>query len=84
MKTSCPMSGQCPGGHAMICMGKHWRAPKRNNIKAWKMLANGHKLWDDKSVQRKAIKQAAWLRRSEQLHKLRMRKRLTKEVDPTG
>lgn len=67
-------AGQCPGRHAMICMGKHWRAPKKNNKSAWKKLANGIRLWDDKAVQRKAVKQAQHWAHSRQLHKLRKRR----------
>lgn len=71
-------SGQCPGGHASMYMGTRWRAPKKNNIKAWKKLANGQPLWDDKSVQRKLVRQAMHHARSQQLQKLRRRKRLTR------
>jgi hypothetical protein len=35
-------------------MGKHWRAPKKNNKKAWQRVASGDILWDDRAKQRSA------------------------------
>jgi hypothetical protein len=48
----------CPRGHEMMWMGRFWRAPKKNNIKAWQRVAQGDKLWDDKAIERKAKREA--------------------------
>ena len=64
----------------MLSMGTRWRAPKKNNIKAWKKLANGQRLWDDKAVQRKAVSQATHWARQQELHKLKRKKRLTQSA----
>ena len=38
---------KCPRcGKLMQYMGKHWTAPRKSNDKAWKLLANGIRLWD--------------------------------------
>ena len=51
-------SGHCSRGHDMICMGRFWRAPKKNNVKAWQRVAQGDKLWDDRAIERKAKREA--------------------------
>lgn len=47
-------SDLCAKGHTMKSMGKHWRAPKKNNRKAWQRVASGDALWDDRCKQRSA------------------------------
>lgn len=47
-------SSHCTRGHTMINMGRFWRAPKKNNLRAWQRVAQGDKLWDDKAIKRKA------------------------------
>lgn len=51
-------SGHCARGHDMVSMGRFWRAPKRNNIRAWKRVASGDHLWHDRSIERKAKREA--------------------------
>lgn len=34
----------------LLDMGMRWRPPKKNNHKAWKMIANGDYWWDKKAV----------------------------------
>lgn len=63
----------CPRGHDMIWMGRFWRAPKKNNIKAWQRVAQGDKLWDDRSIQRKARREANKRAKREAAMKKRMR-----------
>lgn len=36
-----------------IFMSPRWRAPKKTNDRAWKMIQNGEFLWDKKAIARK-------------------------------
>jgi hypothetical protein len=38
---------KCPKGHEMIGMNYRWRAPAKNNDKAWKLISMGHFNWED-------------------------------------
>lgn len=39
---------KCPDcGEEMRYMGKHWRAPRKKNVKAWRRIAKGEVLWED-------------------------------------
>lgn len=40
-------------GHELKLVSHKWRAPKKNNIKAWKKVQAGNLLWDDKAIARK-------------------------------
>ncbi len=45
----------CPHCHdGMLCAGKKWSAPKKNNDRAWKRIENGEWLWDRRRVRRRA------------------------------
>ena len=33
-------------------MGTHWRAPKKSNERAWRLIEQGKYLWDEKAVAR--------------------------------
>lgn len=44
----------CPAGHELRYMGRHWRAPKKDNDAAWKRIEAGDFLWD-KRVTRKHL-----------------------------
>lgn len=46
--------GACGRGHEMRYMGARWRAPRKNDKKAWQRVADGDLLWDDRAVARKA------------------------------
>lgn len=48
----------------MVYMGARWRAPKKNDKKSWKRVANGDPLWDDRAIARKAIAQAEKIARA--------------------
>lgn len=45
----------CSCGQSMHYMGTKWRAPKKNNIKAWKHILNGHIWWNKRAVELLAI-----------------------------
>lgn len=57
----------------MINMGRFWRAPKKTNIRAWKRVASGDKLWHDRSIERKAKREATKRAKRTEAHKLKMR-----------
>lgn len=65
----------CPRGHDMIWMGRFWRAPKKNNIKAWQRVAQGDKLWDHKAIERKAKREALKQAKQDQANRVRARAR---------
>lgn len=49
---------KCPHcGLEMAYAGRKWRAPKKNNDRAWKMIAAGDWLWDKMAIDSKAVKQ---------------------------
>ena len=31
-------------------MGRNWRPPAKDNHRAWKLIAQGHPLWDEKAL----------------------------------
>lgn len=66
----------------MVWMGRFWRAPKKTNIKAWQRVAQGDKLWDDKSIERKAKREAVKRAKREQATRVRARtqKAITDEL----
>lgn len=37
-------------GHRVFSLHYKWRAPKKNNAKAWRMIADGDVWWDKKAV----------------------------------
>lgn len=42
-------------------MGKHWRAPKKNNLKAWKRVASGEIWWEEIYVVKHLVRvQSRW------------------------
>lgn len=57
-------------------MGYRWRAPKKNNDKAWKMIAEGQYLWDAKALAKKpeSYLSDAWRERQIWLMRLRNKK----------
>ena len=43
--------GLCPKcGESMRDMGYRWRAPKRTNLKAWRLIEAGDFMWDKKAI----------------------------------
>jgi len=42
---------RCSCAKPMHCMGTKWRAPKKNDIKAWKRVISGHRLWDQRAIE---------------------------------
>jgi hypothetical protein len=41
----------CPRCRApMTDMGRNWRPPAKDNDRAWKLIARGHPLWDEKAL----------------------------------
>lgn len=46
--------GVCPSCKGrMECYGKHWTAPKKNNDRAWKRIANGDTLWNHRKLRKR-------------------------------
>lgn len=43
-----------PGDCNTLVFGYRWRPPKKKNDRAWKRIAKGDYLWDDKAVAKKA------------------------------
>lgn len=50
---------ECPQcGKETVLVGHRWRPPKKNNDRAWKLIANGEWLWDTRHVNRVAANDA--------------------------
>lgn len=57
--------------HETIYMGRRWRAPKRTNDRAWKMIEAGDVWWDKKALaKKKGFSHAEWTK--DYLWKVRM------------
>lgn len=63
----------CSRRHPMKMAGSRWRAPKKNNHKAWKQIAAGDIWWDKSAIDKKNHKQYLWWEKS--LANSRRRKR---------
>jgi hypothetical protein len=60
-----------------VWVSSKWRAPKRNNDRAWKRIAEGDLLWDDGAVQRKAARDAQAMAAAEE--RMRRKRRSARE-----
>jgi hypothetical protein len=50
-------SNNCPQCKLpMQNMGARWAAPKKNNHKAWRALANGNVMWDSSRVAKQGLR----------------------------
>jgi len=45
----------------MEYMGKHWRAPKKNNNRAWARIKSGDTLWQHRALRKKPGKGSRWM-----------------------
>lgn len=69
-------AGTCPiCRQTMQHMYYTWRAPKKTNDKAWKLIENGQWLWDRHAVDTKAIEWARHIRKMREHMRLKRRKK---------
>lgn len=47
-------------GHVVKSAPTRWRAPKKNNLKAWKQITDGDIWWDQSAIDKKKKKQYQW------------------------
>lgn len=62
--------------HDLVLVSSKWRAPTRGNHRAWKRIANGQLLWDNKSIERSLRKERERVDRVRE--RLRQRKKKTR------
>lgn len=53
------LCGRCNG--PVLLVSSKWRAPRRTNDRAWRAVAGGNVLWDERAVRRAAIRKAVTL-----------------------